>query len=70
VLRKRKIEKKRFCKECGEKLSILNKGNTCFRHHTKEAERSVGFPVLGASSGPLGGSVRYTQRQEYGRYID
>jgi len=70
VLRKRKIEVKRFCKECGEKLSILNKGNTCFRHHAKEAERSVGWPVRGASSGPLGGSARYTQRQEYGRYVE
>jgi len=69
-LRKRKIEKKRFCKECGERLSILNKGSACFRHHTKAAELSVWWPVRGASSGPLGWSVRYTQRQEYGRYID
>ena len=69
-MRKRKIEKKIFCKECGERLSILNKWSACFRHHTKPAELSVGWPVRGASSGLLGWSVRYTQRQESGGYIE
>lgn len=67
---KRKIEEKRFCKKCGNKLSSLNTGSVCFRHNTQPAELSVGWPIRGASSGPSGLDVRYTQRIEYGRYVE